>query len=478
MARRHPSAAVLPADLLPALRDAATELTGVLGLRSAPELRAGPLVARPMLVGAFRPAILLPVALLRDPLLAVAIRPILAHELAHIYRRDLLWSGLAGSVRAMFFFHPLVWVAHHEALMARETACDVLALRMSNIRSSEHGRIVLDIAVGGPKWLSDWASTVGTAGSTGSLKRRLLAMKMTQQPSRRRLMSWAVALLVVGAVGIIPWQLVPREALAQNPLRVAPAKEPVREGKDDRAANKVAEVEAYLQVAEARLKVAQAERDVADALVGQAKAQAEQAVANREYRKKQLLRHGQLAQRKAVERKLVDEEQDRYASAQAAAQSAEASVAVARGAQEGARATAREAEATRDVARAELRISRGSDAEAEKDLKTARTRVREARLDHARSEQKASRAEIDRAEADMGKARSTVKFRTKVFERLKQLRQDKQIEQRLVDEEEQSLTEARNAEREAEAVVGLARARMKAAEARLKFAEVAAAAAK
>ena len=460
----------LPIDC-PDLQAAATDLARVLGLRSVPELRAGPDVARPMLVGAFRPAILLPVGMLRDPRSSVAIRPVLAHELAHVGRGDLLWSGLAGLVRALFFFHPLVWLAHREALLAREAACDALALRASGVRPSEYGRILLDIAAGGLERPARWAATLGMAGSAGSLKWRLLAMKTTQQPSRRRLLSWAFALLAAGAAGIIPWQLVSREALAQNPLPVPPAKEPVRDGKDERAPSKAAEREASLQVAEARLKVAQAEREVAEALVGQAEAQAEQAVASREYRRKQLLRLGQLARRKAIEQKLVDEEQDRYVSTQAAAQSAEANVAVARATLEGARATAREAEAIRDVARAELRIARDNDPDAEKDLKTARTRLREARLDHARSEHKAARAEIDRAEADLGKARATVKFRTKVFERLKQLRRDNQIERRLVDEEEQGLTEARTAERAAEAAVGLARARLKAAEARLKLAE-------
>jgi beta-lactamase regulating signal transducer with metallopeptidase domain len=460
----------LPIDC-PDVRCATTELALVLGLRSDPELRAGPVVARPMLVGAFRPAILLPVEMLRDLQRTVAIRPVLAHELAHIRRRDLLWSGLAGLVRALFFFHPLVWLAHREVLLAREAACDALALRASGLRPSEYGRILLDIATGGPERPSRWAATLGVAGSAGSLKRRLMAMKTTQQPSSRRLLSWAFALLAIGAVGMIPWRLVPREALAQELPAIQPATDAIRDGKDELAASKSAEREAYLQVAEARLKVALAEQEVAEALVGQAKAQAEQAVASREYRRKQLLRLGQLAQRRAIEQRLVDEEQDRYVSTQAAAQSAEANVAVARGTLEGTRATAREAEAIRDVAWAELRIARGNDPEAEKDLKTARTRLREARLDHARSEHKAARAEIDRAEANLGKARATVKYRTKVFERLKQLRRDNKIEQRLVDEEDQALTEARNAERYAEAAVGLARAQLKAAEARVKVAE-------
>lgn len=201
------------------VRVAATDLARVLGLRSIPELRAGPVVARPMLVGEFRPAILLPVTMLRDTRLVAVIRSTLAHELAHICRRDLLWGDLAGLVRAMFFFHPLVWLAHREALLAREVACDALALLSSGIRPSDYGQILLDIAAGSSERPGGCAATLGMAGSTGSLKRRLLAMKTTQRPSRRRLMSWAFALLVVGMSGSSPGNLFPvRSSVRRRPL--------------------------------------------------------------------------------------------------------------------------------------------------------------------------------------------------------------------------------------------------------------------
>jgi BlaR1 peptidase M56 len=169
-----------------------------------------------MLVGALRPAILLPLEMLGEPRWAAAIRPILAHELAHVCRRDLVWSGLAGLVRAVFFFHPLVWLAHREALVAREAACDALALRASGTRPSEYGRLLLEIARSGPKRPFRWTSSLGMAGSTGSLKRRIKAMQRIQHSSRQPLVAWALALMAVGPTMLIPWQLVPREAIAQD----------------------------------------------------------------------------------------------------------------------------------------------------------------------------------------------------------------------------------------------------------------------
>ena len=260
-----------------------------------------------MLVGAFRPAILLPVAMLRDPRSTAGIRPVLAHELAHVRRRDLLWGGLAGLVRALFFFHPLVWLAHREALLAREAACDALALRASGVRPSEYGRILLDIAAGGSERPSRWAATLGMAGPAGSLKRRLIAMKTTQQPSRRRLLSWAFALLAIGTAGIIPWQLIPREALAQDRPPAPSAKDAARDGGDRRAP--ATPGEPRLRLAEAGLEVAEAQRQVAEALVKQAEARAAAAASVREYRRKQLDRFTELANRGSIEPPLVDEEE-------------------------------------------------------------------------------------------------------------------------------------------------------------------------
>jgi beta-lactamase regulating signal transducer with metallopeptidase domain len=453
-----------PAIDRPDLRDAASELSRALGLWSLPELRAGSTVARPMLVGAFRPAILLPAAMLGDPRSIVALRPILAHELAHVRRRDLLWGILSGLVRALFFFHPLVWLAHREALLAREAACDALALGASGVRRSEYGRILLDIAAGGRERPARWAAALGMAGPAGSLRRRLIAMKSTHQPSRRRLLSWAMALLVVGAAGIIPWRLVPREVLAQQQPLAPPAKEPVRDGKDKPAPTTQGQDD--LTVVEARLEVARAQRRVAEAVVAQAKAERASAVAQRQYREKQHLRMVQLDERGAVEHRLVDEERGRLLEAQAAERAAEAKIAVARASLDDAAAAAREAEAERDIARAQ---SRG--AEAETDLKAARARLHDARLDRARAERKAALAEVDRAEAALKKAEATVAYRTKQFQRIKQLVDRASVEERLLDEEKQRLTEARIAEREAEAAVELARARVKAAEARVKAVE-------
>jgi beta-lactamase regulating signal transducer with metallopeptidase domain len=451
----------------PDLREAASDLALVLGLRRVPELRAGPAVARPMLVGAFRPAILLPVAMLGDPRSIAALRPILAHELAHVRRGDLLWGAVAGLVRALFFFHPAVWLAHREALVAREAACDALALGASGVRPSEYGRILLEIAAGGPERLARWAAALGMAGAAGSLRRRLIAMKTTQPPSRRRLLSWANALLAVGAAGIIPWRLVPREAITQEPPPAAPAKEPARDGRGGRPAATAESAEDQLSHARARLLLYQIDQKYEEGRIAEAEAEARAATAQREYRSKQLNRVVELEKKGAVEHWLVDEEKARLREAQAAVRAAEARIAGSRAHQEYIRAAVRDAEALHDLARA-----RQQGAPDDGDVvKAALAHLQETHLALARAHRELPRAEVDRAEARLKTADATVDYRTRQTERIRQLVERGAVERRLLDEQEQALGKARKAQRDAKADVEYTRTQLKSFEAKLKAAE-------
>ena len=80
----------------------------------------------PAVAGMLRPAILLPAATL------AAISPaylevILAHELAHIRRHDLLISLCQHLLEALLFFNPALWWISRQLRTEREACCDALA---------------------------------------------------------------------------------------------------------------------------------------------------------------------------------------------------------------------------------------------------------------------------------------------------------------------------------------------------------------
>jgi len=77
----------------------------------------------PTAVGFLNPAILLPCWLVAE-VSATELKHILLHEMAHLQRRD-DWTNLAQKlVKAVLFFHPLVWWIERRLTLEREVACD------------------------------------------------------------------------------------------------------------------------------------------------------------------------------------------------------------------------------------------------------------------------------------------------------------------------------------------------------------------
>jgi beta-lactamase regulating signal transducer with metallopeptidase domain len=84
-------------------------------------------VVVPMLVGCFKPAVLLPVAALSG-LTPTQLEALLAHELAHVRRHDYLVNMLQSVVETLLFYHPAVWWVSRDVRAAREYCCDDLAV--------------------------------------------------------------------------------------------------------------------------------------------------------------------------------------------------------------------------------------------------------------------------------------------------------------------------------------------------------------
>jgi uncharacterized protein (TIGR03435 family) len=63
------------------------------------------------------------------------IASILAHEVAHVRRRDNLTAALHMAVEAVFWFHPLVWWIGARLVDERERACDEAVVRAGSERS-------------------------------------------------------------------------------------------------------------------------------------------------------------------------------------------------------------------------------------------------------------------------------------------------------------------------------------------------------
>lgn len=81
-------------------------------------------IASPFLLGLMHPRIYLPSSL--DPQTAASV---IAHEHAHLMRRDPIWKAVGFVLLALYWFHPLVWMAYILFCRDMELACDARATR-------------------------------------------------------------------------------------------------------------------------------------------------------------------------------------------------------------------------------------------------------------------------------------------------------------------------------------------------------------
>ncbi len=164
----------------------------------------------PMLTGILRPAIIIPVGTLHL-LSPEEITVVLGHELAHIRCGDLLWNLIAAAVRAVFFFHPLVWLSQRQLDLSQEIAADSLAIAQQQCDPLGYGKLLVSVVgkLGPARFIP--IMSMGAAGPLESLTRRLVAMKFTGRTSRQVRFASIMTLAAMVSVGIVPWRLIAAE---------------------------------------------------------------------------------------------------------------------------------------------------------------------------------------------------------------------------------------------------------------------------
>jgi hypothetical protein len=121
---RHGCTEISPETLLPQVR----EILEGSPRKGRPKTRPVALcvseqIQVPTALGFLKPAVVLPSWLLHD-LSAAELKQVVLHELTHLRRRD-DWTNLAQKVvKALLFFHPLVWWVEQRISLEREMACD------------------------------------------------------------------------------------------------------------------------------------------------------------------------------------------------------------------------------------------------------------------------------------------------------------------------------------------------------------------
>ena len=102
-------------------------LKSLFGIRRAVSVLTSPRIDAPIVLGGWRPALVLPPRFARD-FDAQQQDTILAHELAHLVSRDSAWQAAALVLCALLWWHPLVWWSRRQLRTANETLADEASL--------------------------------------------------------------------------------------------------------------------------------------------------------------------------------------------------------------------------------------------------------------------------------------------------------------------------------------------------------------
>jgi len=164
-----------------------------------PAVTISPAVGSPLLLGLLRPTIVLP-----EPCDPTANTQVFAHELAHIRRRDGLWTALASLATAVCFFQPLLWKLTRSAEQTNEEACDDFVLSYAGHRRTYARRLVEmaeTLGYGVPATVG--IGVVQLRSSLGRRIQRLLSSRAAHAIQTGRSEMLAVALLAFLAVAFV-----------------------------------------------------------------------------------------------------------------------------------------------------------------------------------------------------------------------------------------------------------------------------------
>lgn len=149
-------------------------------------------IASPMLIGFFRPAILLPPVEIGIDELPF----ILKHELIHYKRHDLWYKALILAATALHWFNPLVYFMTKSAAVQCEISCDALVLRGADFQQrKQYGETIIGVVRNGAKFRT--ALSTNFYGGKKGMKNRISSIMDTKRKKA------GVAVLCIALVGII-----------------------------------------------------------------------------------------------------------------------------------------------------------------------------------------------------------------------------------------------------------------------------------
>ena len=161
-------------------------------------------VISPVVIGFFKPMILLPVAAINN-LSPWQIEAVLLHELAHVRRNDYLFNLFQTVIDILLFFNPFAYWISKSIRSEREKCCDEMVLQLSD--PYQYAKALLTLEESGQ---NNHRLAMGTNNKSSQLLNRIKnIMEMKNKPINLRQKLIALTIVIAATVSIA-W-LTPKE---------------------------------------------------------------------------------------------------------------------------------------------------------------------------------------------------------------------------------------------------------------------------
>ncbi len=151
-------------------------------------------ISSPLMIGLFKPTLLLP----ETEMTPEQLDNVLAHEMTHFRRKDILYKWFISIVKCIHWFNPAIYYINKQVNIECEISCDLAVVKeMSEEQEICYINTILTLLVAGNSKTA--ALTTGMTGNKKTLKRRFTMIKKRKRMKKStRIISTilAVALLI------------------------------------------------------------------------------------------------------------------------------------------------------------------------------------------------------------------------------------------------------------------------------------------
>lgn len=149
-------------------------------------------ISSPLMIGVFRPTLLLP-AIEMNP---EQLNNVLVHEITHFKRKDIIYKWFISIVKCIHWFNPIVYYISKQADIECEISCDLAVVKdMSAEQETNYIDTILTLLATGRR--KKVALTTGMTSDKKTLKRRFTMIKNKVKFSRKTVIISIVLALVV-----------------------------------------------------------------------------------------------------------------------------------------------------------------------------------------------------------------------------------------------------------------------------------------